>query len=265
MNIYIHELKMYRKTAIVWNLSLIGVFALFMAMFPTIFSDAMLMQDMLSNFPEEFLRVFGMGSMDFSSEMGYYSYIFTYILVAGSILAMNLGISVLSEEIRENTADFLLAKPIKRNKIVTAKILAVMTFIIITNIIQIPTARVILELVKKNSFDNKIFLMISMTLLFIQIFFVSFGLFLSVLFKKIKSVVPISLGSVFGFYIIQFLNESLDDEKLSYFTPFAYFNSNRIIDTGGYDIKHLILCAIWVVIFTTVAYIVYSKKDIPSI
>lgn len=265
MNIYLHELKIYWKSSITWIYSILGILVFFMSIFPVIYEDIDFMQQMLANFPEEFLRAFGMATVDLSSELGFYSFVFSYVLIAGSIQAMNLGVSVLSSELREKTADFLLAKPVTRNKIITSKILAVFTHIFITNVIFVIATRITVDLFKKNTYDVRILLLISITLFFVQLFFVSFGLFSSVLIGKIRTVVPLSLGVVFGFYIINLLNDTLGDEKLTYLTPFAYFNSENIIKTGSYDPKYLILCGILIITFTVATYVIYSKKDIPSV
>lgn len=265
MSIYFHELKTYCKSTITWILSLLGILAFFMAMFPVVYKDIDLMQKMLANLPVEFLRAFGITTMDLSSEVGFYSFVFSYILIAGSIQAMNLGVSVLSSEIREKTADFLLVKPVTRSKIITSKIAAILTHLIITNIVFVIASKIIVDLFKENPYDVKTLLLISITLFFVQLFFASLGLFISVLIKKLRTVLPLSLGIVFGFYIINLLNETLGEEKLTYFTPFAYFKPQEIIDTGSYNTKYLVLCGALIIMFTLGAYVIYSKKDIPSV
>lgn len=264
MNIYLHELKTYRKSTIIWILSLVGVLIFFMAMFPVVYEDFDIMQEVLANFPEEFLIAFGITTVDLSSEVGFYSFVFSYILLAGSIQAMNLGASVLSAEFREKTADFLLAKPITRNKIVSSKALAVLTHLIITNVVYTIAAKIVVDTIMKNVYDVKTLMLISASLFFVQLFFASFGLLLSSLMWKIRTVLPLSLGTVFGFYIINLLNDTLGEEKLTYITPFAYFKSQRIIETGSYDAKYLMLCAVLVILFIIGTYVIYSKKDIPS-
>ncbi|MFZ7133620.1 MAG: ABC transporter permease subunit [Eubacteriales bacterium] len=265
MNMFIHELKVYRKSTVVWMISLASIVIFFMSMFPVIFKDAQLMQEILGNFPPEFLTAFGISALDLSSELGFYGFLFTYILLAGSIQAMNLGTSVLSAEVRDNTAEFLLAKPVNRVQIVTSKVSAIFIHLILTDVVYIIAAKVMLDIVKENTYDGTIFFIISITLLFLQVFFMSFGLLVSVLMKKIRTVMPISLGSVFGFYVIHLLNETLNDEKLTYITPFEYFKPQEIIESGNLDWKYIMLIVILTGIFIASSYIIYKRKDIPSI
>ncbi|MFZ3373601.1 MAG: ABC transporter permease subunit, partial [Desulfitobacteriaceae bacterium] len=118
--------------------------------------------------------------------------------MCGSIQAMNLGISILSKEVREKTADFLLTKPVSRCKIITAKLLSTLTSLVITDVIYLIITLIMLSLIQSGAYNLKIFLMISVTLFFVQLLFLSLGVIVSVVVPKIRSVLPISLGTVFG-------------------------------------------------------------------
>ncbi|MDF2506094.1 MAG: hypothetical protein K0R06_3589, partial [Clostridium sp.] len=142
-----------------------------------------------------------------TSILGFYSMIFSFITLCGAIQAMNIGVSILSKESRERTADFLLVKPVSRAAIVSSKLLAALTMLLVTNVIYYAGASMVANIVKTSNYSNKLFFMISLTLLFIQLIFLAIGVFVSVFFTKLKSVLPISLGVVFGFYIIGALRQ----------------------------------------------------------
>ena len=265
MNIYIQELKMSLRSAVYWTLGLLSTLFIFMLMFPAIAKDAAVMQQIVSKFPPEFTKALGLTTLDLSTVLGFYGFLFMYILLIGSVYAMKSGISVLSEEIRAKTADFLVAKPVSRTTIVTAKLMSVLTTILSQNIIYIISAFIVTNLVSDNSFEQSIFLLINISLLFVQLFFVAFGLFLSVLIKKIKTVLPIALGVVFGFFVIQMLNQSLADAKLAYITPFAYYDVPKIIETASYDVTFLVVNWVAIIVFTVLTYYIFNKKDMPSV
>ena len=60
--------------------------------------------------------------------------VFLFCQICLAIQASNYGFSLVSIEERELTADFLLAKPIGRGKILTAKLLAALAALTITNL-----------------------------------------------------------------------------------------------------------------------------------
>ncbi len=96
---------------------------------------------------------------------------FAYITLCGSIQAMNLGTSMLSKEVRDKTADFLLTKPVSRSEIMTAKLLAALTSLVITNGMYLIISSIMASAVTSEAYSVKTFLMISITLFFIQLMF----------------------------------------------------------------------------------------------
>jgi ABC-2 type transport system permease protein len=132
MNMYLHELRAYRKSTIIWTCSMIGLLVFFLSMFPAFSRDAEEFNRLIQGYPEEVRKAFGIGS-NITSFFGFYTYIFFYIVLCGSIQAMNLGISIISKEVRQKTADFLLTKPVKRKQVVTSKLLAVLTALVLQN------------------------------------------------------------------------------------------------------------------------------------
>jgi ABC-2 type transport system permease protein len=265
MNVYIQELKMSVKSMIYWTIGLIAVLLLFMSMFPVISKGAALMEKVLESFPPEFIKALGLSTFNMSSVEGYYAFLFTYIILIASIYAMKAGISVLSEEVRAKTSDFLVVKPIARTNIVTAKIMSVLTNVLIQNIIYGIATFAIAGNFAEQSYEKGILMLINLSLLLVQLFFVGFGLLLSVVIKKIKTVLPITMGVVFGFFVLFLLYQSLSDSKLAYITPFAYFDASYIIETQSLKSGFVILDIALIIIFTVLTYIVYNKKDMPSV
>ena len=265
MNVYIQELKMSARSAAYWTLGMLVLLLMFMQMFPAFSKDAAVMQQIISKFPPEFAKALGLSTLDLSNVMGYYGFLFTYMLLIGGIFAMKSGISVLSEEVRAKTADFLVVKPITRTAIVTAKLFSVLTNIVLQNIVYTSLAFIVIESISKEPYDLKVFFLINLSLLLVQLFFASLGLFVGVAMKKIKTVLPVALGMVFGFFVLQLLNQSLTDAKLGYITPFAYYDIAYIIETVSYKPEFFIINCFLVIGFTAAAYLIYNKKDMPSV
>src|SRR4030042_5626248 len=134
MNIYKHEFKMNLRSVITWSVSIAVLILIFMSLFSGFAADTALLNEMLTKFPKQLLIAFGMNNMDFSSILGYYGIIFLFCQICLAIQAANYGFSLVSIEEREMTADFLLAKPVGRTKILTSKLLSAITGLTITNI-----------------------------------------------------------------------------------------------------------------------------------
>lgn len=265
MNVYIQEMKMSVKSMLYWTLGMLAALIFFMAMFPALSKDAVIMQEVLSSFPPELVRALGLTTFDLSSLLGYYAFLFTYILLIASIYAMKSGISVLSEEARVKTSDFLLVKPITRTSIVTAKIISVLTNLLLQNIIYSIATLIMAHIVSEQVYDKRVLMLINISLLLVQLFFVALGLFLAAAMKRIKTVLPITLGMIFGFFVLFLLYQSLADSKLAYFTPFAYFDVVYTMEAHGFRTGFAALDIILILVFTSLAYIIYNRKDMPSV
>jgi ABC-2 type transport system permease protein len=264
MNVFLHECRAYRKTTLIWTLSLVGMMVLFMSMFPTIAKDIEDYKKVLDGFPDAMKQALGIQVETFGSVLGFYSYVFVYISLCGAIQAMNFGTAIVSKEVREKTADFLLTKPITRKTILTAKVLAAFTSILFTSIVYLVASWLMVAAVATDEYSTKAFLLISISLFLLQVIFLAIGIFLSVYLPKIKSVLSVSLGTVFAFFIIGMLSSSGDEFK-RYLSPFKYFDSYYMIEHTSYEGAFLIVGLGIVVVAIIASYIYYTKKDIHSV
>lgn len=265
MNMFIHELKAYRKSTIIWTISLIAIMGLFLSFFPSIARDADDFKKLLAGYPEEIKKAIGFTVESITSILGYYSYVFLYITLCGAIQAMNIGTSILSKEVREKTADFLLTKPVTRINIMTQKLLAAVTQLVITNIVYLLAAFIMVSNIAIDDFNKKTFFMVSITLFFLQLIFLALGVIVSIILSKIKSVIPISLGSIFTFFIISMIGSSKGEEAIRYITPFQYFNAPYIIKNSSYETSYMILGIVFIIIAITASYVIYSRKDVHAV
>ena len=265
MNMFFHELKAYRKSTMIWTLALMGLVILFLSMFPAISREAEEFKKMMEGFPAGIRMALGLSVENIGSILGFYSYIFLYISLIGAIQAMILGASIVSKEVREKTADFLLTKPVTRTKIMTSKLLAAFTSLVITNVFYLGAATMMASLVETQEYSVKIFLMLSLTLFYLQLIFLALGIIVSVVVPKLKSVLSISLGTVFAFFIIGALASSTGDDALRYITPFKYFDFAYIVKNSSYESSYMMVGAGFIAIAIIASYYIYSKRDIHAV
>ena len=265
MNIFFHELKAYRKSTIIWTVSLILVTLLFMSMFPAFARDAEEFKKLLQGYPEGLRKAIGLNLENLFSILGFYCYALSFITLCGAIQAMNLGTSIVSKEVREKTADFLLTKPVTRTTIVTSKLLAAFSSLVITNIVYIAAAAIIASQVKTEDFSLKLLILLSLTVFFIQLIFLALGIILSVVVPKIKSVLTVSLSTVFAFYFLGMLSATSGEEGKRYLSPFKYFDTAYILKHSAYETSFMITGLIVIVVAICASYFVYTKKDIHAV
>ncbi|WP_438350267.1 ABC transporter permease subunit [Paenibacillus sp. FA6] len=262
---FLHEWQMIRRSTLIWACSMIGVMALYLSIFPSLSQDAEQFRELFATYPESFREAIGVSLDSIASLIGFYSFVFGFVVLVAAIQAMNLGLGMLSREVRDKTADFLLTKPVTRTQIITAKLTAGVLSLLVSNAVYVAAASLMAFSVREASFQWHVFFMISITALFVQLIFMSLGMVVSVFAAKIKSVISISLGTVFGFYAIGMLGSVIGDKAIRYITPFKYFDTAYIIAHSAYEVSFVILSIVIIIATVCTSYYVYAKKDIHAV
>jgi beta-exotoxin I transport system permease protein len=199
---------------------------------------------------------------NFFTIFGFYAYFLAFVVLAGAVQAMNLGVGILSKEETDKTADFLLTKPIGRGAVVTSKLLAASSVLCLTNALYMLASLLAAKATTHDGFDTTTFLLLTATLLLVQIAFLALGLLLSVVLRRVKSVSAVSLPTVFAFYVIGTLGAIVGNHNVKYITPFKFFDTAYIASHGAYEVRFLLLEAVLVVLAITASYVIFIRKDI---
>jgi ABC-2 type transport system permease protein len=266
MNIYLHEFKMNFKSVTSWSIALFLLILLYMSIFPSFAGEAEALNDVLENFPEGFLAAFGMDGMDMSTVLGFFGMVVLFSQICIAIQAANYGFALVSVEERELTADFLLSKPVGRIRILTSKLLAALTGLAITNVVVWISSFVCISIFRDGRpYETKTLVLLLLTIAFLQLFFLTVGMLISLLVKKIKSVTPYSMGLVFGLYVLSAFGGMIGDDKLTYITPFKHFESKYIVAHAAFDLPLVLISVSAIIISVAGSYILYTKRDIHSV
>ncbi len=267
MNIFKLEFNMKIKSIIIWSLSLAAFMIFYMAFFPSMTNDSQALDSIMNSLPKEMLQALGLREgLSISSIIGYFSLTFTLIQLAIAIQSANYGFSILSQEERELTADFLMTKPVSRSKVYFSKFIAAFLSLIFTAIALAAGSFIALELFNAGqSYDTINVIKLLITVPIFQLLFLSLGMIVSLFFKKVRSVLSLSMGLAIGLYVINSVRGIVDSNILGYFTPYYYFEPGTILISGEYDYELWILGLAIIVISLISSYIVYNKRDIHSL
>ncbi|RPI34525.1 MAG: ABC transporter permease [Chloroflexota bacterium] len=268
MNAHIlrHEFRIRLKSVVIWSLALAFLVVFFFSMFSVFASQAALMNQMLAKFPPEMRAAFGMDKMDLSTVLGFFSFIFLFAQLCLAIQASNYGFELVSIEERELTADFLLSKPVSRRQVLTSKLLAALTSLAITNLVVWVSSFAAISLFREDrEYEVSTLLLLLSSILIFQLFFLSVGLVISLLVKRVRSVTPYALGLGFGSYVINAFSGVLGDVKLELITPFKHLDAAYIVQHEAYDMPLVLLNVTVTVVALAVSYWLYIRRDIPAV
>ena len=265
-NIYRHEFRIRLKSVIIWSLALTFLIVFFFSLFPVFADQAALMNEFLARYPQELRAAFGMDNMDLATVLGFYSFVFMFVQLCLAIQASNYGFGLVSIEESELTADFLLSKPVSRRQVMTSKLLAALTSLTLTNLVVWVSSFVAITLFREQrEYETGTLLLLLLSIVIFQLFFLSVGLVVSLLVKRVRSVTPYALGLGFGMYVLSAFSGVFGEVTLELLTPFKHLDAASIVKYSAYDTPLVLLNAAATLVALAVSYWLYIRRDIPAV
>ncbi len=263
MNVYLHELRAHWKGLLWWSLGMIFMIQAGMTKYSAYAASKQPVSDLFKVFPKGLAAVFGIGQVNLQAALGFFSVLMLYLYIMAAIHASLLGAGVLTEEELDRTAEFLYAKPVSRVRVVTEKLLAALTNVLVLFIITTVTSIAVVQSLNKGPSANKGILLLMVGLLFAQLIFMSLGLAAAAVFKRPKLAAPAVTGYLLAAYFMSVWLDATDKYQwLRYFTPFKYFDATKIANTVKIELLFVPLSAAIVTAFIGLTYYFYRTRDL---
>jgi len=264
--IFRHEFRIRLRSAAVWSLGVAAIVGLYFSFFQAFADQAALVNQMLQDFPPQLRAAFGIDRVDLTTVEGFYSYVFLFAQLCLAIQAANYGFGLVSIEETELTADFLLSKPVSRAQVLTSKLLAALASLTITNAVVWVTSLVAIAVFRgDHEYNLRAVLLLLLSIVIFQLFFLSVGLAVSLLVRRVRSVTPYGLGLGFGAYVLSAFTGLLGDVKLELITPFRHLDAVRIAQETAYDAPLVLLDVAVSLICLVLSYLLYLRRDIRAV
>lgn len=230
MRLYLHEMKMNQKTLFIWTVS-VGILCTGCILLFSSLEDSM--QEVAASYSQmgAMSTALGLDKLSIATMMGFYA---TEIALmhglGGAMFAAMLGTGIMAKEEAGHTAEFLNVLPLSRTRILIQKYLALVSNVIIFNIICVLLyGGAILILGEELPIGEFVLYHLSQVLMQIEIGTICF--FISACSDKVKN------GAGLGIAVILFAADMMCRiipaiENLKYITPFYYANAADIFTTG---------------------------------
>lgn len=263
MNIFLREIKYYRKSIIFWSIGLIVLVASGMAKFAAYSSAGQSMNEILSNFPKSIQAVFGLIGFDLNSASGYVGVLFIYIALMATIHATLLGANIISKEENEKTHEFLFTKSASRYNIVSQKIAAGLVAITILNAVSFFASLFFVNYFTNDSSVTGYIFNLMIGLFIMQLIFLFIGTMIASISKKPKISATIATSILLFTYLITFIiNLNNDFDFLKYITPYKYFDAKDILINSGLSSVFIIISSVVIISSIITTYYCYRKRDL---
>ncbi len=277
--IYKREMRAHSKSLFFWAL---GVFLLIFISFIKFESIAATPEaaDAMSDLMPEFVQVmFGM-VMPLYTPQGYFICILLWISLAIFLHAALLGASLVSKEQQDKTADFLLVRPLSREKVIVAKALAGITQVVILNAaIWLSILVSFIPALSANSdlsafietgalalgsdLDLKQGIYLSLAgLLITQVIYLILGMIAATASRSSRRTAAYAAMLVLlGYLLYSVVATSGEVDFLGVLTPFWYFFSQRVL-ADGLSAAYLGLSAAVIIVGVWASCFLYRRRDV---
>ena len=262
MTVYIKELKQDMKALLIWTGAIAFMMLVCIMMFPEMKGEMDSVSDVFANMGG-FTAAFGIDKLSFGELMGFYGIECGNILgLGGGFFAALAGISALSKEEKERTAEFLLTHPVSRFSVITQKLLSVLTQVAALNLAVVGVSLVSAAAIGED-LQMKQFLLLHFAYLFMQLEIACLCFGISAFIRR--GSIGIGLGLALAFYFMNIVcNISDSAEFLRFVTPYAYAEASNIISDGKLEAGLIAVGAGFAVVGAAVGYFRYLRKDIAA-
>lgn len=260
MTILKHEMRLGRNSLIIWTAVIAFMLGLCILIYPEMSKQMDGISEAFANMGG-FSAAFGMDRINFGEFIGFFGVECGNVLgLGGAFFAALTGISALSKEEREHTAEFLLTHPVSRQTVAAQKLVSVIMQIVILNASAVGVTALSATIIGESPDIKPLALMFTAYLIMqIEIAAICFGIsaFIG------RGGLGLGLGIAAAFYFLNIIaNLAESTEFLKYITPFGYTDSANIIADGRIEFQYLAVGIIMSVIGIGAAFWKYLRKDI---
>lgn len=260
MTIVRHELRRGRTSLIIWTGVIGFLLAICVFLYPEMKKEMGQISETFASMGA-FTSAFGMDKLDFGTLVGYYAIECGNVLgLGGAFFASICALGMLSKEERQGTAEFLLTHPVKRTRIVSEKLAALMIQVVAMNVIVFGVSVASMAAVGEAVPWREVCLLHA-AYLFMQaeIASVCFGISAFVG----RGGVGIGIGvAALAYFLNIVANITSSAEFLKYVTPFGYCDGAEIVETGSLDCAKLGIGGAVSFVCIAAAHLKYRKKDV---
>ncbi len=262
MNMYLHEVKSYWKSLLIWSISMILLVYIGSVEFGSFETSGQDVSALMDQLPQSIKAIFGMSTLDISTANGYYGVIFNYLLLMAAIHAVLLGANILAKEEQEKTIEFLLVKPVSRSRVIVAKMAAGVTLILVFNLVSFLSGLYFVSQFESGNFGMQLMGTVHIAMFLLQLIFFSIGLGVAAVNTQSRSGANIATSVMLATYFLGLLISMTDKINfLKYLTPFQYFEVGALFESGMIETKYVILSIVVIIVCIVGAFVGYQRRD----
>lgn len=245
--------KIYKKTILMWSIILFFVMSLYMILFPYVKEIA---QEKIDVMPVQLTEIFNISNIsDMTNFTNYFKTIYKIITVVISIFAINFSVSLITDEEKNKTINFLINQDITRKDIYFSKLITAIVSAFVIIILCLLITFICALVSGERSIILKDILLNGFVISIIPFIFIASSFMLSG--YSCKKTKALSLGFLFIVYMIGYLGTLLESSFLLNISPFITMDV-EFSNFGVFTIIYFILF----ILFSFLGLKFYKKRDL---
>ena len=259
MTVFRCERRRNRKYILIWALSLaVCIFV----MTPVYNSMVSASGGLPPRFEESgFLMTLGSSLELLETPLGMYAFLTDFLMIAGGIFGMHLGLILFTRECTEKTGEYLFTKPCGRRVVFRGKAVCLLWGVAVMGCFYLLASFASMR-VFFSGFSSWELLLVALSFPLHALFYGSLGLLFGVRWPMNRS--PLLTAGLFAFsgYGIAAFARTVDSYLLSFLSPFSFFQPASIHTLGFYEWGYLVWYLLLTVGFFFLARRTLLERDI---
>ena len=260
MYMVLRELKSNLKSLFFWSLGILFIVGDGIVEYEGFQKSGNAISSIIGAMPESLQIILNMDGLDITDILDYYTVFFAYLVIRCAVHSVMLGSSIIAKEERDKTAEFLLAKPISREKIILLKLVAGIIQLSMINAIAWISTFIGISFYEEGKGMEIALLMMGLYL--VQSIFLLIGTAIAAVCRSPKITMSLSAGVLLILYIASIMRSLYSGlDFLHYLTPFAYIDAHQLINGEGFDGLLIGIAIIVMAALFTITLRGYSRRD----
>lgn len=262
MNIYLRELRAHWKGLLIWSLSLVAYVNMAMVKFNATVASGGSMEELMQAMPQALRNMMGIGIFDMSTPIGFYSLAFVYLLLLGGIHGGMLGATVLSSEERDKTSEFLMVRPVTRNRVILGKLLAALTHIVLFDLVVFLSSLSTLNRYGTGDYTKDVGLLL-LGFFVCEVVFLVVGFFFSSVLPSPRLAPSLTMVVLVSTFLLTILAAMFEELKgLLYLSPFGWMDPKYLLGLVDMPVLMWILPILLVLVLLPLGVYRYNRRDL---
>ena len=259
MLIFRQEWRNKRRFILLWALSLSACIFILTPVYNGMIGSLDELPEGLSN--NGFLISLGLSLELLKTPLGMYGFLTNFLMNAGGIFGMYLGLSLYTKDCANLTAEYLYTKPISRTTIFLGKNLCLFLGITVVGICYL-VASLDTLVIFFEGFSLRPLLLMALSFPLHALFFGFLGILVGLLFPRNRSELLTASLTVFAEYGVMASSYTVEFRPMTYLSPFSYFSPAYIHTYGHYETGYLLCYLFFLLLFWVWAYQRERSRDI---